>query len=46
MRTHTSISRKDTTMYLKNNVKMVTRIGDLHDHLFVLRRIVLENFLK
>lgn len=33
MRTRTSISRKDTRMYLKNNVKMITRIDDLHDHL-------------
>lgn len=34
MRTHTSISRKDTRMYLKNNIKTITRIDDLHDHLF------------
>ena len=46
MRTHTSISRKDTRMYLTNNVEVITRIDELHDHLFVLRRIVLENFLR
>lgn len=44
MRTQTSISCNETSVYLMNNVKMITRMDELHDYLFVLRRIVLREF--